>query len=167
MFDTLFRLLRHVYGADHVIYARNYTDIDDKIIKAANDQNVPIETITDKFKAIYDSDIEALGVLATSLSPRATEHVSGMIALTQKLLDAEAAYKVSSGVYFSVAKDNDYGKLSRRAQDDLQAGARVEGEDDKRHPSDFALWKAAKPGEPAWDAPFGRGRPGWHIDARP
>jgi cysteinyl-tRNA synthetase len=164
VFDTLFRLLRHIYGAEHVVYARNYTDIDDRIIAQAIEQGVPIETITDKFKAIYDEDTAALGVLPTSLSPRATQHVPGMIALIQKLIDSGSAYVVPSGVYFAVAKDNDYGKLSGRSQDELQAGARVEGEDDKRHPSDFALWKSPKPGEPAWDAPFGRGRPGWHIE---
>ncbi|MBI3439964.1 MAG: cysteine--tRNA ligase [Proteobacteria bacterium] len=164
VFDVLFRLLRHAYGPEHVVYARNYTDIDDRIIAQAIAGAVPIETITDKFKAIYDEDTAALGVLPTSLSPRATQHVPGMIALIEKLIVAGAAYVVPTGVYFAVAKDNDYGKLSGRAQDDLQAGARVEGEDDKRHPSDFALWKAARPGEPAWDAPFGRGRPGWHIE---
>ncbi|HVY85175.1 MAG TPA: cysteine--tRNA ligase [Caulobacterales bacterium] len=164
VFDTLFRLLRHVYGAEHVVYARNYTDIDDRIIAQAIQQNTPIETITDKFKAIYDEDTAALGVLPTTLSPRATQHVPGMIALIQKLIDKGSAYVVPTGVYFAVAKDEDYGKLSGRAQDELQAGARVEGEDDKRDASDFALWKAAKPGEPAWDAPFGRGRPGWHIE---
>ena len=136
VFDTLFRLLRHVYGAEHVIYARNYTDIDDRIIKQAIEGNVPIEAITDKFKAIYDEDTAALGVLPTTLSPRATQHVPGMIALIQNLIDKDAAYVVPTGVYFAVAKDEDYGKLSRRSQDDMQAGARVEGEDDKRHPSD-------------------------------
>src|SRR5262249_1891469 len=153
------RLLRHVYGAEHVLYARNYTDIDDKIIAKANAEGVPIDVITARYKAIYDDDTASLGALPTTLSPRATQHVDGMIALTQTLIDAGAAYVAPSGVYFAVAKDNDYGKLSNRAQEDLQAGARVEGEDDKRHPSDFALWKAAKPGEPAWDAAFGRGRP--------
>jgi cysteinyl-tRNA synthetase len=164
VFDTLFRLLRHVYGAEHVVYARNYTDIDDRIIAQAIEQKVAIEAITDRFKAIYDEDTAALGVMATTLSPRATQHVAGMIALIEKLIATGAAYVVETGVYFAVGRDNDYGKLSGRNQDELQAGARVEGEDDKRHPSDFALWKAAKPGEPAWEAPFGRGRPGWHIE---
>lgn len=164
VFDVLFRLLRDTYGAEHVIYARNYTDIDDKIIAKANAEGVPIDVITARYKAIYDEDTVSLGSLPTTLSPRATQHVEGMIALTQKLIDSGAAYVVPSGVYFAVAKDEDYGKLSRRSQDDMQAGARVEGEDDKRHPSDFALWKAAKPDEPAWDAAFGRGRPGWHIE---
>ncbi|MEJ0060757.1 MAG: cysteine--tRNA ligase [Terricaulis sp.] len=164
VFDVLFRLLRRAYGEDAVIYARNYTDIDDKIITAAATAGVAIEAITNKFKAIYEEDMSALGVLAPTLSPRATAHVPDMIALIEKLIEQGAAYAVPSGVYFSVAADADYGKLSGRAQDELKAGARVEGEDDKRGPSDFALWKAAKPGEPQWDAPFGAGRPGWHIE---
>jgi cysteinyl-tRNA synthetase len=164
VFDVLFRLLRREYGENAVIYARNYTDIEDKIIAAANAAGVPIDAITQKFERIYEEDIGALGVLAPTLKPRATAHVAGMIALIEALLAKGAAYRAQSGVYFSVAADDDYGKLSGRSQDDLKAGARVEGEDDKRHPSDFALWKAAQPGEPAWDAPFGRGRPGWHIE---
>jgi cysteinyl-tRNA synthetase len=164
VFDVLFRLLRHAYGEGAVVYASNYTDIDDKIIKAAAAQGVAIDVITNKFARIYRDDMSALNVLTPTFEPRATEHVGGMIALIQKLLDSGAAYRVASGVYFSVAADAEYGKLSGRAQEDLQAGARVEGEDDKRHPSDFALWKASKPGEPAWDAPFGAGRPGWHIE---
>ena len=164
VFDVLFRLLRHKYGADAVIYARNYTDIEDKIIAAANVAGVPIEAITRKFEAIYEEDMGALGVLEPTLKPRATEHVADMIAIIEALIAKGAAYRVASGVYFSVAADADYGKLSGRAQDELQAGARVDGEDDKLHPSDFALWKAAQPNEPAWDAPFGRGRPGWHIE---
>lgn len=164
VFDVLFRLLRHVYGESAVIYARNYTDIDDRIIKASIEQNVPMSTITEKFSRIYEEDTRALGVLDPTLKPRATENVPGMIALIERLIANGAAYVVPTGVYFSVGADADYGKLSGRAQDDLQAGARVEGEDDKRHPSDFALWKTAKPGEPKWDAPFGAGRPGWHIE---
>ncbi len=164
VFDTLFRLLRHVYGEDAVVYARNYTDIDDKIIAAASKAGVPLEVITDKFTRVYEEDTAALGVLEPTLKPRATAHVDDMIALIQILIEKGAAYVVPTGVYFSVAADEDYGKLSGRSQDDMKAGARVEGEDDKRHPSDFALWKAAKPGEPAWEAPFGAGRPGWHIE---
>jgi cysteinyl-tRNA synthetase len=163
-FDVLFRLLRHVYGEAAVVYARNYTDIDDRIIAAANAAGVPIDAITTKYERIYEEDMGALGVLEPTLKPRATGHVDGMIALIERLIELGAAYVVPSGVYFSVAADDDYGKLSRRSQDDLKAGARVEGEDDKRGPSDFALWKAAKPGEPAWEATFGRGRPGWHIE---
>ena len=164
VFDVLFRLLRHVYGEAHVIYARNYTDIDDKIIAASIERGVPIGEITRDVEAQYEADMGALGVMAPTLRPRATENVPAMIAVIEKLLANGAAYKVESGVYFSVAADADYGKLSGRSQDELKAGARVEGEDDKRHPSDFALWKTAKPGEPKWEAPFGAGRPGWHIE---
>jgi cysteinyl-tRNA synthetase len=164
VFDTLFRLLRHVYGEQHVIYARNYTDIDDKIIAASIARNVPIAEITRSVEEQYDADMGALGVLLPTLRPRATENVPAMIGVIEKLIANDVAYVVPSGVYFSVASDEDYGKLSGRSQDDLKAGARVEGEDDKRHPSDFALWKTSKPGEPAWEAPFGAGRPGWHIE---
>ncbi|HRE45603.1 MAG TPA: cysteine--tRNA ligase, partial [Terricaulis sp.] len=164
VFDVLFRLLRHVFGADAVLYARNYTDIDDKIIAAAIQRGVPIGDITGAVEAQYEADMGALNVLTPSFRPRATENVPAMIAVIEKLIANGAAYSVPSGVYFSVAADADYGKLSGRAQDDLKAGARVEGEDDKRHPSDFALWKASKPGEPSWEAPFGAGRPGWHIE---
>jgi cysteinyl-tRNA synthetase len=164
VFDVLFRLLRHAYGEKAVIYARNYTDIDDKIISASIERGVPIEAITRDVERIYEEDMSALNVLTPSLRPRATENVPAMIAVIEKLIANGAAYVVPSGVYFSVAADADYGKLSGRSQDELQAGARVDGEDDKRHPSDFALWKAAKPGEPSWEASFGAGRPGWHIE---
>lgn len=164
VFDVLFRLLRHTYGEKAVLYARNYTDIDDRIIKLAIESGQPMSAITEKFAKIYDEDTGALGVLTPTHQPRATENVDGMIKLIEKLIENGSAYKVSTGVYFSVSSDADYGKLSNRAQEDLQAGARVEGEDDKRHPSDFALWKSTEPGEPSWDAPFGAGRPGWHIE---
>ena len=164
VFDVLFRLLRHRYGADAVIYARNYTDIDDRIIAAAISAGVPISAITEKYAGIYEEDMAALNVLAPTLTPRATGHVGEMIIAIQKLIESGAAYRAQTGVYFSVAADPDYGKLSGRSQEELKAGARVEGEDDKRAPSDFALWKTAKPGEPSWDAPFGAGRPGWHIE---
>ena len=164
VFDLLFRLLRATYGEASVLYASNYTDIDDKIIRAAAEAGVAIDVITDKFARIYREDVGALGVLTPTFEPRATAHVADMIALIEKLIAQGAAYAVPSGVYFAVGADADYGKLSRRAQEDMQAGARVEGEDDKRNSSDFALWKASKPGEPSWDASFGQGRPGWHIE---
>jgi cysteinyl-tRNA synthetase len=163
-FDVLFRLLRHLFGAGAVVYARNYTDVEDKIIAAAEKEGVPIETITERYGAAYRTVMGALGVLTPTLEPTATGHIAAMIALIERLIAKGAAYRAQSGVYFSVESDGDYGKLSGRAQEDLKAGARVEGEEDKRAPSDFALWKAAKPGEPRWDAPFGAGRPGWHIE---
>lgn len=164
VFDLLFRLLRQTYGAANVVYASNFTDIDDKIIRAAIEAGISIGEVTNKFARAYREDMEALGVLPPSFEPRATAHVGDMIRMIEKLLASGAAYRVQSGVYFSIAADADYGKLSRRAQSDLQFGARVEGEEDKRNPSDFALWKSSQPGEPSWETPFGDGRPGWHIE---
>jgi cysteinyl-tRNA synthetase len=164
VFDVLFRLLRLTYGEAHVVYARNFTDIDDRIIKAANETGRPIGEITRKFEDIYVADNDALGVLRPTHGPRATEHVGGMVDIIERLIACGCAYRAQSGVYFCVAEDGDYGKLSGRTPDDLDAQARIDGEEDKRASADFALWKAAKPGEPQWEAPFGAGRPGWHIE---
>jgi cysteinyl-tRNA synthetase len=164
VFDVLYRLLRQTYGENAVVYASNFTDIDDRIIAKANELGVAIEEVTSKFSHIYEEDVTALGVLRPTVTPRATGHVPGMIALIEKLIEKGAAYRAQSGVYFAVERDEDYGRLSNRSQDELKTGTRVEGEEDKRAPSDFALWKTAKPGEPFWDAPFGAGRPGWHIE---
>jgi cysteinyl-tRNA synthetase len=163
-FDVLFRLLRRVYGETAVLYARNLTDIDDRIIERAAARGETIEAFTAPYVAAFHADMAALGNLTPTFEPRATEHVAPMCGLISRLVDKGAAYRGASGVWFCVAEDEDYGKLSRRSQDDMLAGARVEGEADKRHPSDFALWKTTEPGEPCWDAPFGRGRPGWHIE---
>lgn len=164
VFDVLFRLLRHIYGEAAVLYARNFTDIDDKIIARAEESQEPVATLTARYIAAYQEDMEALGALEPSFTPRATDHLAGMIALCQDLEAKGAAYRGKSGLWFSVGADRDYGKLSGRKLEDLRAGARVESESDKRDDADFALWKAAKPGEPAWDSPFGPGRPGWHIE---
>lgn len=164
VFDVLFRLLRNAYGAEAVVYARNFTDIDDKIIARAAERGEPIEALTERFVAAYREDMAALGVLAPTLEPRATEHIGEMLALAEALEQKGAAYRGENGLWFRVAADADYGKLSGRDLEDLRAGARVEAEPDKQDPADFALWKAAKPGEPAWDSPFGPGRPGWHIE---
>ena len=162
--DVLFRLLRHLHGPEAVVYARNFTDIDDKIIARAAEEGLPIDAITTKYTAAYREQMAALGVLPPTLEPTATGHIEAMKDLIQRLIDKSVAYVGASGVWFSVKADPDYGKLSGRAAEDQLAGARVEGEADKRDPADFALWKAAKPGEPAWEAPFGAGRPGWHIE---
>ncbi len=164
VFDVLYRLLRRLYGDGHVLFARNFTDIDDRIIAKAAETGEPMDALTERFARVYDADNAALNVLPPTFAPRATQYVDAMIDFIALLIEKGAAYRAESGVYFSVAADADYGKLSGRAQEDLRAGARVEGEEDKRAPSDFALWKAAREGEPAWDAPFGRGRPGWHIE---
>ncbi|VXC95668.1 Cysteine--tRNA ligase [Oceanicaulis sp. 350] len=163
-FDVLFRVLRHIYGADHVIYARNITDVDDKINKAAADAGVDISVITDKYAAIYREDSAALAILPPSLEPAATAHMPQMIAMIEKLMADGFAYAAEGHVLFSVSAYDDYGKLSGRDLEDMIAGARVEVAPYKRDPADFVLWKPSKTGEPEWDAPFGAGRPGWHLE---
>ena len=167
VFDVLFRLLRRVYGADHVVYAANFTDIDDKIIKAAADAGVAVGEVTALYERIYREDMAALGVIEPTLRPHATEHIPGMLAMIQTLVDTGHAYAGKDGVLFHVPSMPDYGKLSRLDRETIVAGARVEVDAAKRDPADFALWKAAKPGEPPearWASPFGEGRPGWHIE---
>jgi len=167
VFDVLRRLLIRTYGADAVIYARNITDIEDKIIKASLESGEPISAITKKFAEIYNADTTALNVLAPTIEPWATGHVDEMIEMIGKLVRKGYAYAGKEGVWFSVKQMPDYGKLSGRKLEDNEAGARVEVDADKRDPADFALWKFAKPGEPEdaiWDSPWGRGRPGWHIE---
>lgn len=164
VFDTLFRLLRMVYGEDHVVYARNITDVDDKINAAALAQGVDISAITQKYTAIYNDDMTQLGALPPTLQPTVTAHMAEIVAMVDALIDKGHAYNTPDGVYFHVASMPDYGQLSGRNLEDNEAGARVDVDSNKRAPADFALWKAAKPGEPQWDAPFGAGRPGWHIE---
>ncbi len=166
-FDVLFRLLRARYGAENVIYAANITDVDDKIIAAATETGVPIAEITAKFERIYREDMAALGVIEPTFRPHATEHIGGMIEIIETLVAKGHAYVGKDGVLFDVPSMADYGKLSGRNRDDMIAGARVEVDAGKKDPADFALWKAAKPGEPTearWDSPWGEGRPGWHIE---
>ena len=167
VFDVLRRLLMQAYGENAVVYARNITDIEDKIIRASVETGEPIEKITHKYAGIYNADMEALGVLPPTVEPWATDHVAEMIEIIEKLVRKKYAYVGKEGVWFSVKQMKDYGKLSGRRLEDNEAGARVEVDPDKRDPSDFALWKFAKPGEPEdaiWDSPWGRGRPGWHIE---
>jgi cysteinyl-tRNA synthetase len=164
VFDLLFRVLRRLYGADQVVYARNITDVDDKINQAAIDQGVPISDITDRFTAIYHQDMDALGVLRPTLEPRATDHIGEMLALVARLVDGGSAYAAEGHVLFDTQSFADYGQLSGRSVDDMIAGARVEVAPYKRHPADFVLWKPSKPGEPVWDSPWGPGRPGWHLE---
>lgn len=166
-FDVLFRLLRHVYGAEHVVYASNFTDVDDKIIAAAAEHGVPVSEITTKFERIYREDMAALNVLEPTFRPRATEHIDGMIAMAQELETKGHAYRTSSSLLFNVPSMPDYGRLAGRDRDEMIAGARVEVDGEKRDPADFALWKLAKPGEPEavrWPSPWGEGRPGWAIE---
>ena len=163
-FDVLFRVLRHHYGADQVIYARNITDVDDKINKAAKDQGVDISVITRKFEKIYQDDLAALGNLSPTIQPRATETIDVMIDMVKRLIDADHAYEAEGHVLFDVPSYDDYGQLSRRNRDDMIAGARVEVAPYKKDPADFVLWKPAEDDMPGWDSPWGRGRPGWHLE---
>ncbi|ALA60833.1 cysteine--tRNA ligase [Nitrospira moscoviensis] len=162
VFDVIRRYLE--YSGYRVEFAKNFTDVDDKIIKRANEQGVSCETITTKFIQAYYEDMGKLGVRPASIEPKATDHMADIIRLAHTLVVKGMAYQIDGDVYFEVAKYPDYGRLSRRKTDDLQAGARVEVDERKRHPMDFALWKSSKPGEPAWDSPWGPGRPGWHIE---
>lgn len=164
VFDVLFRLLRHVYGEAAVVYARNVTDVDDKINQASIDEGVPIATITDRFTAIYHQDMAKLGALPPSLEPRATAHIEAMLEMIGRLVEAGCAYAAEGHVLFDTTAFPDYGKLSGRTLDDMIAGARVEVAPYKRNAADFVLWKPSKPGEPAWPSPWGEGRPGWHIE---
>jgi len=164
VFDTLFRLLRHLYGADHVTYVRNITDVDDKIIKAAADNKEPIATLTARTAKAYQDDMAALGALAPSHQPRCTETIPQMVALIETLIAKGFAYAAEGHVLFHVPAMADYGQLSRRSLDDMIAGARVEVAPYKKHPADFVLWKPSTPEQPGWDSPWGRGRPGWHIE---
>ena len=164
VFDVLFRLLRHLYGEGEVVYARNITDVDDKIAAAAERDGVDISAVTSKFSAVYEADMAALGVLAPTLEPRATAHVPQMIQMIRTLMERGHAYAVDANVLFDVTSFPAYGALSGRSVEDMMAGARVEVAAYKRHPADFTLWKPSKPGEPVWDSPWGPGRPGWHIE---
>jgi len=162
-FDVISRYLRA--SGYKVDYVRNITDIDDKIIKRAQENGESIDALTGRFIAAMDEDAAALGVAKPDMEPKATEHVPGIIDMVQRLVGNQLAYAADNGdVYFEVAKFPAYGRLSRRNLEDLQAGARVEVDEAKRSPLDFVLWKAAKPGEPFWPSPWGNGRPGWHIE---
>jgi cysteinyl-tRNA synthetase len=164
VFDTLFRLLRSVFGTDQVVYARNITDIDDKINAAAASEGVDISIITERYTAVYREDMAMLGVLPPTIEPKVTAHVSGIISVVARLVEKGHAYAAPDGVYFHVPSMADYGRLSGRDLSEMRAGARVDVDTAKRDPADFALWKSAKPGEPSWESPWGPGRPGWHIE---
>ncbi len=161
-FDVILRYLRYL-GYD-VTYVRNYTDIDDKIIKRANNDGVPFHEISERFIQEFDRDMAELGVELPDFQPKATEHLAEIISLVTSLVDKGYAYQAGGDVYFCVEKFTSYLKLSKRNLEEMQAGARIEVDEKKRHPMDFALWKEAKPGEPFWDSPWGKGRPGWHIE---
>ena len=162
VFDMLRRYLE--YSGYEVTFVKNFTDVDDKIIKRANEQGVSCDLITSKFIGAYYEDMSKLGIKPASKEPRATEHMPEIIAITERLIEKGLAYTLDGDVYFQVDKYPAYGRLSKRRLEELQVGARVDVDQRKRHPMDFALWKHSKPGEPSWASPWGPGRPGWHIE---
>jgi len=164
VFDTLARLIRHEFGQDSLIYARNVTDVDDKIIASAESEGVDPSVITERFECFYLEDMGALGVRPPDIAPHATQEIGPMIALIERLVGQGNAYEAEGHVLFSVPSDPDYGVLSRRDRDAMIAGARVEVAPYKRDPADFVLWKPSAEGVIGWDSPWGRGRPGWHIE---
>ena len=167
VFDVLYRLLRHVYGAERVKYVRNITDVDDKINARAAERGISIRELTEQTYANFKADVAALGCLPPDVEPRATEHIAEMTALIERLVAGGHAYVAEDHVLFSVPSMPDYGALSRRPLDEMIAGARVDVAPYKRDPMDFVLWKPSRAGEPAWPSPCGiatPGRPGWHIE---
>ncbi|MCX7724580.1 MAG: cysteine--tRNA ligase [Thermodesulfovibrio sp.] len=166
VFDVIVRYLR--YKGYEVKFVKNFTDIDDKIINRANKEGVSWKEIAEKYTEEYYKDMDRLGIARADIEPKATEHINEMIEIIQTLINKGFAYEIDEGqaksVYFSVEKFPEYGKLSKKKIDELISGARVEVHEKKKNPLDFALWKASKPGEPWWDSPWGKGRPGWHIE---
>jgi len=164
VFGLLVRLLKRIYGKEHVVFARNITDVDDKINNAAKETGQPISAITQRFAAAYEEDMAKLGVDAPDVVPFATQHIGPIILMCEKLIADGHAYAVEGHVLFDVASYKDYGHLSGRSTDEMIAGARVEVAPYKKNPADFVLWKPSTPDLPGWDSPWGRGRPGWHIE---
>jgi cysteinyl-tRNA synthetase len=164
VFDVLFRLLRETYGREHVRYVRNITDVEDKINAAARANGEPIAALTARTIEAFHDDMAALGVLPPDVEPRATEHLAPIIAMIGRLIASGHAYVAEGHVLFAVASDPGYGRLSGRSRDEMIAGARVEVAPYKRDPADFVLWKPSAAELPGWDSPWGRGRPGWHIE---
>jgi cysteinyl-tRNA synthetase len=162
VFDMIYRYLR--YRQYEVTFVRNFTDIDDKIIKRANEEGVDCKSIAEKYINEFNIDMGRVDLEKPSVEPKATEHISDMIQLVSTLIHKGFAYQVDGDVFFSVERFKNYGKLSKRNLEEMQAGARVEIHGKKENPLDFALWKASKPGEPSWESPWGKGRPGWHIE---
>jgi cysteinyl-tRNA synthetase len=162
VFDVIFRYLQFI-GYD-VTYVRNYTDVDDKIIKRANERGISSDALAKEFIQAFDEDMKRLGLAEPTIQPKATHHIEHIIDLVKRLVERGIAYEAAGDVYFSVGEFPSYLKLSKRNMDEMRSGARIAPGEHKRNPMDFALWKAAKPGEPSWDSPWGPGRPGWHIE---
>lgn len=164
VFDVLYRLLMQRYGANHVTYVRNFTDIDDKIIARAQEAGIDPKALSEEMIASFGGDMAKLNCLPPNYEPKVTETMPEIIGFVEDLIAKQAAYVLDGDVYYDISRQADYGKLSGKKLEDLIAGARVNVNDGKKNPGDFALWKAAKPGEPTWESPWGLGRPGWHIE---
>jgi cysteinyl-tRNA synthetase len=162
VFDVICRYLRSL--GYEVIYVRNFTDVDDKIINRANGEGRDWKEVADTYIESFRADMKSLGVIPPTFEPRATDHIGDMVEMIDGLIKKGYAYQLNGSVYFSVTSDKNYGSLSGRSLDEMMAGVRIEVDDRKKDPLDFALWKESKPGEPSWDSPFGKGRPGWHIE---
>jgi cysteinyl-tRNA synthetase len=162
VFDVIRRYLR--WSGYRVTFIKNYTDVDDRIIRKANDEGVAANVISERYIAEYQTDMASIGVQPADVEPKATEHIPQMVALIEKLIQRGVSYVLDGDVYFEVRRFPQYGKLSGKNLDELESGARVDVDERKRDPLDFALWKASKPGEPSWPSPWGPGRPGWHIE---
>jgi cysteinyl-tRNA synthetase len=162
VFDVMRRYLR--FRNYKVTFIKNYTDVDDRIIRRANEEGVAASVVSERYIAEYQKDMASIGVQPADVEPKATEHIPQMVALIQRLIARGVAYTLEGDVYFEVRRFPSYGKLSGKNLDELEAGARVDVDERKRDPLDFALWKASKPGEPSWPSPWGPGRPGWHIE---
>ena len=162
VFDVLRRYLE--YRGYEVTYVQNFTDVDDKIIRRAAEENSTMQEVSERFIGEYFADADRLGIKRATVHPKATEHINEIIDLISRLEEKGMAYAAEDGVYFDTSRFPEYGKLSKQSLEDLNAGARVEVDQNKKNPADFALWKKQKPGEPAWDSPWGKGRPGWHIE---
>ncbi len=164
VFDVLYRLLQREFPKSKVTYVRNITDVDDKIIKAAEENGEDIDALTARTTEMFHADMAALGALKPDVEPRATDHVAEMIAIIETLIATAHAYEAEGHVLFHVPSDANYGKLSNRDREEMVAGARVEVAPYKRDPADFVLWKPSAPAQPGWDSAWGRGRPGWHLE---
>ncbi|MFA6435662.1 MAG: cysteine--tRNA ligase [Candidatus Gracilibacteria bacterium] len=163
-FDVIRRYLEYVYGEKNVTFVSNYTDVDDKMINRANQEKITVKELADRIIPEYQKDYEDLGVKPATIQTKATEYIPQMIEIVQLLEKKGFAYNLNGDLYFEIEKFKNYGKLSKQNQKELLSGARVTIDEKKKHPQDFALWKSEKPGEPSWDSPWGKGRPGWHIE---
>ncbi len=163
-FDVLYRVLIKIFGKKNITYVRNITDIDDKIIESSKNKKISIKELTSKITKSFHDDCKYLNCLKPSFEPKATEHIKGMISMTENLLKNNHAYEKDKHIYFSINSFQNYGKLSKKNPDELVAGARVEVSKSKKHPLDFVLWKPSSNEDPGWTSPWGRGRPGWHLE---